>query len=401
MFGLTPKRDDAQIEELLTRRIGQFEGRPNIWPSKEEARKRIKEEKSLRVYLGIDPTGPDLHLGHIIPLLFLKQLSDVKHRPVLVIGDFTAQIGDPTGKSETRKPLSKEDVKKNMETYLEQVYKVLPKGSFDVEYNSTWLSKMTVGKFLQAVSNVSALELMTRSMFKERQDKGAFLGVPEFLYPLMQGYDSVAMEIDGEVGGNDQTFNMLVGRDLEKKLLNKDKLVFTTQLLVDTTTGKKMSKSEGGLISVSDTPGDMVGKIMSVPDGFIRGMFKLCTERDMDWIDEHDDDMKTKPYEYKKELAKELVKMYHGERWATKAMDEWEKVFSKGEMPSEMETVSVAGQGMTNVIAGIVQGSNTEAKKLLDQGAVRVNDIVVKDWGNELKEGDILQVGPKTFRKVK
>ncbi|OGN16281.1 MAG: tyrosine--tRNA ligase [Candidatus Yanofskybacteria bacterium RIFCSPHIGHO2_02_FULL_50_12] len=375
------------MEELLTRRIGQFEGRPNIWPSKEEARKRIKEEKSLRVYLGIDPTGPDLHLGHIIPLLFLKQLSDVKHRPVLVIGDFTAQIGDPTGKSETRKPLSKEDVKKNMETYLEQVYKVLPKGSFDVEYNSTWLSKMTVGKFLQAVSNVSALELMTRSMFKERQDKGAFLGVPEFLYPLMQGYDSVAMEIDGEVGGNDQTFNMLMGRDLERKLLGKEKLVFATKLLVGAG-GKKMSKSEGEIIAVSDEPAEIRRKVLAFDDGMLREVAELCTEKPSSWIDAHHGTGETPkdPRAFKEDLADEFVRMFHGEN-------------ALGESRKEKE-VSGAGQTVTTVIAGILS-SKSEAKSLLDQGAIEVNGVIVKEWNHEVKSGDKIQVGKGKFLKVK
>jgi len=171
--------------------------------------------------------------------------------------------------------------------------------------------------------------------------------------------------------------------------------------LVDATTGKKMSKSEGGLISVSDIPKDMVGKIMAIPDGFIRGMFKLCTERDMNWIDEHDDDMNTNPYEYKKELAKELVRMYHGEKEASKALDEWEKVFSNKEMPSEIETVSGVHQIVTSVIVGIMNISNTEAKRLLDQGAIKVDGFVVKDWGYRLKEGDVVQIGPKTFRKIK
>src|SRR3989338_9373409 len=329
MFGTSKQKlvtDESLISRALERRLETV----GVFPSKEEAIRLLKS-KPLRVYLGIDPTGPDIHLGHTIPLLFLKQLWLLGHTPVIVIGDFTARIGDPTGNDSARRPLSPEQINENSKDYLEQIYTILPKGSFDVCHNGDWLDKLSFKDVVQLASHVTVQQMIQRDMFQERLKNEKPVGLHEFLYPLMQGYDSVAMEIDGEVGGNDQTFNMLVGRDLEKKLLNKDKLVFTTQLLVDTTTGKKMSKSEGGLISVSDTPGDMVGKIMSVPDGFIRGMFKLCTERDMDWIDEHDDDMKTKPYEYKKELAKELVKMYHGERWATKAMDEWEKVFSKGE----------------------------------------------------------------------
>ena len=393
MFGTKKiEAGENQLKELLERRL------ENVFPSKEEAINKLKSGSRLKVYLGIDPTGPNLHLGHTIPILFLKQLWELVHTPVLVIGDFTARIGDPTGKETTRKSLTEQEVKDNMKNYLSQVYKILPKGSFEVKYNSSWLSKMSFEDVVKLASHVTVQQMIAREMFQERIKSEKPIGVHEFMYPLMQGYDSVAIKIDGEVGGNDQTFNMLVGRDLEKKLLNKDKLVFATRLLVDAVSGKKMSKTEGGLISLSDSPQDMFGKTMkTVPDEMTATVFELCTEKPGQWIE---DRKKDTPYEFKKELAYELVRMYHGEKEAAKAIDEWDKVFSKGELPSEMETVSGIGQSLTSVIAGISRVSHTEAKKLLDQGAVRINDVVIKDWGHKLKEGDIIQIGPKTFVRI-
>ncbi|OGN16116.1 MAG: tyrosine--tRNA ligase [Candidatus Yanofskybacteria bacterium RIFCSPHIGHO2_02_FULL_43_22] len=391
MFWKKTNTDEKKVKELLTRRI------EAVFPSKEEVRVRLKEGKELRIYLGIDPTGLDLHLGHTIPLLFLKQLLELGHKPVLVIGDFTARIGDPTNKEATRKSLTEEEVKNNMRNYLGQVYKILPKGSFEVKYNSAWLSKMRLEEFLILASNLSAFELMTRSMFKERREKGNFLGTHEFLYPLMQGYDSVAMKIDGEVGGNDQTFNMLVGRDLEKKLLNKDKFVFATRLLVDAESGKKMSKTEGGLISLSDSPQDMFGKTMkTVPDEMTALVFRLCTEKPLEWIEEKS---KGEPYEFKKELASELVRMYYGEKEAMDTWQEWNKVFSKGELPSEMEEVKTAK--LVELVGLVTQRNSSSTKTLIDQGAVKVNGEVKKEWNFTPKEGDVVQIGPKKFVKIK
>ncbi|OGN02183.1 MAG: tyrosine--tRNA ligase [Candidatus Yanofskybacteria bacterium RIFCSPHIGHO2_01_FULL_42_12] len=390
MFGNKTIIDEQKIEELLTRRI------EAVFPSKEEARNRLKEGKALRVYLGIDPTGPDLHLGHTIPLLFLKQLLELGHKPVLVIGDFTARIGDPTDKESTRKPLTEKEVKGNMRNYLEQVYKIIPKGSFEVKYNSSWLSKMSFEEVLKLASSATVQQMIARDMFQERLKNEKPIGIHEFLYPLMQGYDSVAMKVDGEVGGNDQTFNMLVGRDLEKKMLNKDKLVFATKLLIDAESGKKMSKTEGGLISLSDSPQDMFGKTMkTVPDEMTATVFELCTEKPTQWIQ---DKKSSDPYEFKKKLAFELVRMYHGEKEAQKAKDEWERVFSRGELPSEMEEVKTAK--LVELVGLVTQGSSSSAKILIDQGAVKVNGEVKKEWNFTPKEGDIIQIGPKKFVKV-
>src|SRR3989338_10412434 len=391
MFWKKTNTDEKKVKELLTRRI------EAVFPSKEEVGVRLKEGKELRIYLGIDPTGPDLHLGHTIPLLFLKQLLVFGHKPVLLIGDFTARIGDPTGKESARRPLTKEEVNENMENYLEQVCKILPKGSFEIKYNSSWLSKMSLEDVIGLAGRVTVQQMNARDMFQERIKNEKPIGVHEFLYPLMQGYDSVAMKIDGEVGGNDQTFNMLVGRDLEKKLLGKDKLVFATRLLVDAESGKKMSKTEGGLISLSDSPQDMFGKTMkTVPDEMTALVFRLCTEKPLEWIEEKS---KGEPYEFKKELASELVRMYYGEKEAMNAWQEWNRVFSKGELPVEIEEVK--GGKLVDVVEAGAGASSTQAKKLIDQGAVKINGEVIKEWGFTPKEGDVVQIGPKKFVKIK
>lgn len=384
------------IEELITRRLES----ENIFPSKDEVIKKLGEGKRLRIYLGIDPTGPNLHLGHTIPLLFLKQLWQIGHTPVLVIGDFTARIGDPTGKDTTRKALTKGEVESNMENYLGQVHKILPKGSFEVKYNSSWLS-MSLEKFMNIAGHATVQQLQARSMFRERMEKESPLGVHEFLYPLLQGYDSVAMDIDGEVGGNDQTFNMLIGRDLEKKLLNKDKLVFATRLLVDAESGKKMSKTEGGLISLSDSPEDMFGKTMkTVPDEMIATVFELCTEKSLSDI--NTELIKQNPYEWKKNLAFELVRMYHGQQAAQKAAEEFDKVFSKKELPDEIQEFSGKDMEIIDIItsSGMAE-SRSEGKRLLEQGAVRINQNVVTEWTVKPQAGDIVQVGPRKFIKIK
>ncbi|MDP3792884.1 MAG: tyrosine--tRNA ligase [bacterium] len=393
LFKTQINTDKEKTQELFTRRI------EAVFPSKDEAIKKLEGGERLRVYLGIDPTGPDLHLGHTVPLLFLKQLLELGHRPVLVLGDFTARIGDPTGKETARKPLTEKEIKENMKNYLGQVYKILPKGSFDVEYNSKWLAKMSFKDLIELSSHVTVQQMIARDMFQERIKNEKPIGLNEFMYPLMQGYDSVAMKIDGEAGGNDQIFNMLVGRDLEKKLLNKDKLVFATRLLVDAESGKKMSKTEGGLISLSDSAQDMFGKTMkTVPDEMIARVFELCTEKPTEWIL---DKKEQGPYEFKKDLAFELVRMYHGEKEAQKAKEEFERVFSKGEKPEKIVEVENKGNIIqTSVATGMVE-SNSEMKRLVDQKAVQVNDVVIEKWDHPTKSGDIVKIGPRKFYKVK
>ncbi|MBP9822222.1 MAG: tyrosine--tRNA ligase [Candidatus Pacebacteria bacterium] len=381
MFGFSKQKlvtDSEVIKQALERRLENN----GIFPNKEEAVSLLKS-KPLRVYLGIDPTGPDIHLGHTIPLLFLKQLLDLGHTPVIVIGDFTARIGDPTGKDAARKPLTIEQVRENFKNYIEQIHHILPKGSFEVKHNGDWLDKLSFKDVVQLASNVTVQQMIQRDMFQERLKNEKPIGLHEFLYPLMQGYDSVAMEIDGEVGGNDQVFNMLMGRDLEKKLIQKDKLVFATKLLINADSGKKMSKSEGELIALSDSPQEMRRKVLASDDSMIQSTFELCTEKPMVWIEEN----KTKtPREWKEELADEIVRMYHGEEGVAKSR--------------EPVTTSGAGTSVVNYVSSWLNISKSEAKKLLDQGAVEINSQPEKSWEYEMKTGDEVKVGKGKISKV-
>lgn len=364
------------IKSILDRRI------ENVFPSRESVQQRLAEGK-LNIYLGIDPTGPDIHLGHTVALLFLKELSKLGHKPILLIGDFTARIGDPTGKDSARKPLTPKEVGSNAKTYIEQVAKILPKGSFEVRHNSEWLSKMSLEDVIGLASHVTVQQMIARDMFQERIKKKAPIYLHEFLYPIMQGYDSVALEVDGEVGGNDQTFNMLVGRELEREYLQKDKLVFATRLIVDASSGKKMSKSEGNLIAINDDPQEIRRKVLAIDDIMIATIFELCTEKDQIWIDEHKEG---DPRVFKEALAEELVRMYHGEN----AVGEAQKPI-KGE----------GGQLAQALKAWGTTSSISAAKDVIDSGGVRVNNKIEKDWNRQLNSGDEIQVGKGKFYKIK
>lgn len=392
--------DKNAINEVLNSRYVEA-----VFPSREKAAEMMGEGRQLSFYLGIDPTSPNLHIGHSIPLLLLKQFGKLGHKIILLIGDFTARIGDPTDKESARQALTKKEVKQNMKTYVEQVRKIMGEVKFDVKYNSRWLAKMNLEDVIKLASNVTVQQMIARDMFQERLKKERPIYVHEFLYPLMQGYDSVAMQVDGEVGGNDQTFNMLVGRDLERALLAKDKLVFATKLLVDAATGKKISKTEGGMIAVNDSPEDVFGKTMkSVPDEMIKTVFELATEKNQDWIDEKQRGVNNggSPKDFKEELAYELVRMYHGQEAARKAKENFERVFSEGQLPEEMREFKVEGvRSVVDVLkeSGLVE-SMAEAKRLVDQGAVRIGDEVVESWGREVKAGDVIKVGPRRFLKI-
>ncbi len=370
----------------------------NIFPDKERVIELLSSKK-LTFYCGVDPTGPSIHIGHTVQLIFLKQLAELGHKVIILIGDFTAKIGDPTGKDTTRRPLTGKEVKENMKDYLRQIDKVLPKKLFQVKYNSKWLGKMSFEDVVRLASHVTVQQMIVRDMFQERIKSEKPIGVHEFLYPLMQGYDSVAMGVDGEVGGNDQTFNMLIGRDLVKEYLGKEKIVLATKLLVDADTGKKMSKSEGPLISIADSPKDVFGKTMAMPDSMVKVVFELCTEKDQAWIDKAYEETKTNPKPFKEDLATELVRMYYGDKEAQEAKKEWERVFSSGELPVEMPEY---GEGeIIEVLAGSgLVGSKSEAKRLLSQNAVQVNSETINDWSHNVKKGDIVKVGPRKFLKI-
>ncbi len=397
MFGTKVVTDKNKVGELFGRYV------QTVFPSEERAKEILSSGKRLRFYLGIDPTGPDIHLGHSTNFFVLKKLIELGHEVILLVGDFTALIGDPTGKDTARRMLSPKEIRKNMESYLKQALHILPKGKFELKHNSEWLGKLTFRDLIKLSSHFTHQQMIIRDMFQERikADKPIYLN--EFLYPLAQGYDSVAMEVDGEVGGNDQTFNMLVGRTLSKQLLDKDKIVITTWLLEDPVTKKKiMNKSEGRYISLNDEAKDMYGKVMAINDSAVIPMFTYTTEVSLELIDrEIYEQFKTQPMDAKKRLAFELVKIHHGENEAKKARDEWERVFSKKENPTDIPEYPGAGELVTQWTVGIqFAQSQSEIKRLIEQHAVKINGEVISDW-RLLKSGDIVQVGPRKFAKVK
>lgn len=377
-----------KIKELLDRRVDEN----GFFPSRDEVEKRLTEGNKLSFYYGIDPTGKDIHLGHTVQLFLLKALADLGHKIIILIGDFTAKIGDPTGKDKSRKPLTDEDIKENMRTYLDQITRILPKGSFEVRHNSEWLKNMNMEKVLELASQFTVQQMIVRSMFQERLKQERQIGIHEFIYPLMQGYDSVALEIDGEVGGHDQIFNMLVGRDLERKYLSKDKMVLATKLLVDGSTGKKMSKSEGEIIAIGDEPAEIRRKILAMDDGMTKTIFELCTNKEQGWIDEKNKELS--PKEYKELLSDTLVAIYHGENKVKEAHDPKEIQIAGMEGPASHELVNVIKR------IGFAR-SSTEAKNLVDSEAVEVNGEVETNWKRELKTGDRIKVGKGKFGIIK
>ncbi len=390
--------DENRIEEFLTR------GVENIFPNKEFLKKQLLSGKRLTMYLGIDPTGPTLHLGHTIPIKKLGEFQKLGHKAILLIGDFTAMIGDPTDKSAVRKPLTRDQVMNNCKIYKKQVSTFLDFGfgGADLKYNSTWLSKLNFGDVLELASKMTVDQMLKRDMFQKRMEEKKPLYIHEFMYPLMQGYDSVAMDVDGEIGGNDQTFNMLAGRDLMKEINGKEKFVMTAKLLTDST-GKKMGKSEGNMAALTDNNNEMFGKIMSWVDGVMFSAFELCTNVPIEEIKKMEEEFKngSNPKEIKLKLAYEVVRIYYGDIKAQEAMNEWQKTFSQKEMPTDIPTIKPSKYDiLTVLVESKITPSRGEARRSIEQKGVRVNEVDVIDDKLELKAGDIVQKGKRFFVKV-
>lgn len=393
--------DFQKINELLTR------GVENIYPSREFLEKRLKSGEQLTLYTGYDPTAPTLHIGHGITLLKLRQFQELGHKVIMLIGDFTGMIGDPTDKTSTRQKLTRDEVLKNCKEYKKQTASIIEwkgRNSAELKYNSKWLAKLTFSDVVELASNFTVQRMLERDMFEKRIKEEKPIYVHEFMYPLMQGYDSVAMDVDGEIGGNDQTFNMLCGRDLMKVLKNKEKFVLTTKLLADET-GKKMGKSEGNMIALSDTPEDMFGKVMSWSDGMILSGFELTTNLPVPEISRIKKEMESggNPRDYKLQLAYEVAKTFLGESAAKKGKDYFSTVIQSKEKPTDMFEIKPSSYEISAVLTeSKICKSKSEVRRLIDEGGVKVNDekVGAGDYMKEVKVGDVVQKGNRSFVKV-
>jgi tyrosyl-tRNA synthetase len=387
------------MDELLTRGVDQI-------IVKEELEAALKSGRKLRIKLGVDPTRPDLHIGHAVVLRKLRTLQDMGHTVIFLIGDYTTKIGDPSGKSKTRPMLTDEEIAANAKTYLDQVGLILNVKKAEIRYNSEWLSKLSFGDLLQLASNVSVAQTIEREDFRARLASGQELALHEILYPLMQAYDSVALEADVEFGGNDQLFNLMAGRALQKKLGQKPQIVFTCDLLVGLDGTKKMSKSLDNYIGVSDAPVDMFGKVMSIPDNLIAPYYKLCTEIPLETIDEL---VKTlaggaNPRDSKASLARDIVRQYHGDTAALKAEEDWNRTFRDKQGPTDEQIETIKLRGAQSILDFLTEfkvvTSNSEARRLLAQNGVRVDGETVTDESTKLKGGEMVQVGKRRFFKL-
>ncbi len=393
---------NEKIQEVLTR------GVENIYPNKASLEKVLKSGKKLRLYHGIDPTGLTLHLGHLVQIIKLKQFQDLGHEVILLIGDFTAQIGDPTNKFAIRKQLTHKQVIKNCKDYKKQIGKILDLKKVEFKYNSKWLGKLSFADILGLSANFTAQQTLARDMFKKRIQAGKNLYLHEFLYPIMQAYDSVYMDVDLEIGGSDQMFNMLAGRTLMKKIKNKEKFVLTTRLLSDSS-GNKMGKTEGSIVALNEKPNQMFGKIMSWSDNLIISGLELCTNISMEEIKQIEKNIKANklnPRDVKAKLAREIVSIYYGGKEAEEAEKEFEKIFKDKKNPSDIPTIKLLKKkyNILDLLSEIKLAlSKSEAKRLVEQGGVKVDDKKIDSWKEELeiKNEMIVQVGKRKFVKIK
>lgn len=361
-------------------------------------RKKLESGKKLKIKLGCDPTSADLHLGHSVALSLLRRFQDLGHTAVLVIGDFTAAVGDPSGRDSTRPVLPREQILQNAKTYTDQAFKVLDPAKTQVRFNSEWLDPFVSGKeLLQTLQKVTVAQVLERDDFKKRMKEGSPISMLEVLYSLFQGQDSVALKADVELGGTDQIFNLLVGRQLQKQNGQEPQIAMTVPLLVGTDGVKKMSKSYGNYVGLNDAPNDMFGKLMSISDELMMSYYELLTAENLTAVKaEH-------PMQAKKRLAGLLTARFHGAAAASAARENFEKVFSKKENPDDMPQLKPAeGAALSAVLfaAGAAQSKN-KARALIEQGAVRLNgQKITQDGPLSFQDGDVLQAGKRAFFKL-
>lgn len=391
---------NEKIEEILNR------GTEDII-EKKHLKEALFSNKKLNIKLGIDPTGPKIHLGRATILMKLKDFQDLGHKITLIIGDFTALIGDASDKTAMRKPLSSEEIKENMKNYLPQIGKIIDLKKVDVRYNSEWLKKLSIKEMISICMHFTAQQMIQRRNFKERWSEGKEIGLHELLYPIFQGYDSVAIKSDIEIGGFDQLFNLKAGREMQKIFNQKPQDIMTLKMIYGLD-GRKMSTSWGNVINVTDDPKDIFGKIMSLKDELIFDYFETCTRVPIGKIKEIKKTIKN-PKEVKKILGMEIIKQFYSEKEAREAKAEFEKVFEKKDLPTEIKEIRIKEKEL-NILDLIVltrlSKSKAEAKRVVEQGGIKIirgEEIVIeKDWKKIITIDDmVIQSGKRNFIKIK
>jgi len=374
----------------------------------EKLTEAAKAGRQLRIKLGLDPTSPDIHLGHTVVLRKMRQFQDLGHKAVLIIGDYTARIGDPTGQSATRPMLEQQQIEKNAKTYFQQAGKILDtsKEKLEVRYNSEWLEKLTLMELIQIAAKKTVAQMLQRDSFKLRLKAEEDVYTHEFLYPLMQGYDSVMVKSDVELGGTDQTFNNLVGRDIQKAYSQKPQIVITTPILVGLDGKEKISKSKGNYIGVTDEPNDMFGKVMSISDEMMEDYFTLLTDLPSEKIAELVDSNKTHLKEAKVILGKTIVSQFYDGETAQLAAAEFDKVFARGQLPDEMPEIEMAAEPIAAsklLVYCKLVSSGGEAKRMIKQSAASIDGKKLNDPNAEIapKNGMVVRVGKRNFARLK
>ena len=385
-----------KINQILTRGVEEIIDVDNL-------KKGLKSGKQLRVKLGIDPTSPNIHIGRAIPLFKLRDFQELGHKIILIIGDFTGVIGDTSDKESERPMLSEKEVKKNLKTYIKQAEKIIDIKKCEVHYNSEWLGKLNYHEISKQADVFSLNEFISRENIKKRLDAGKRISLRELLYPLMQGYDSVAVRADVEIGGTDQRFNLLAGRKLQEYYGQSPQSIITNPL-IEGIDSRKMSSSWGNTINLFDSPNEMFGKIMSLKDGLIIKYFILTTRLEITRIEKYQEEMKSEknPKDYKMGLAFEIVRFFHSEKEAKKAKDYFIKTFSNKEVPDEITEVNPTDYSIITVLieAGFAT-SKSDAKRIIEQKGVKINKIVANDTNVVLEKNDVVQKGKRFFVKVK
>ncbi len=380
--------------------------------TEEELAEKLTEaadnSRQLRIKLGLDPTSPDIHLGHTVVLRKMRQFQDLGHKAVLIIGDYTALIGDPSGQNTTRPVLSSKQIEKNAKTYFQQAGKILDtsEDKLEVRYNSEWLAELNLADIIKLTSNMTVARMLERDTFELRYKKGDPIGIHEFLYPLMQGYDSVMIKSDVELGGTDQTFNNLVGRDLQRVDGQNPQVVITMPILVGLDGKEKMSKSKNNYIGVTDEPTDMFGKVMSISDCLMENYFTLLTDLSDEKIAELVNPDKTHPKEAKVLLGKMLVEQFYDKAAAESAAEQFDKVFAKRQLPDEITEFEVSKESVATkkllLLCKLVD-TGGEAKRMIKQSAVSIDGEKIADPNDQITPADgmVVQVGKRRFARLK